>query len=449
MQNHRAARGRQGAHGTPYAVGFLQFGMRFRRALLVSLAALAGSDACAEMEPTRAAVRYSSLEAELATEYQAGDTRFAPSYVRLIGQAEIAITELLTAKAVVSPCAGPYSTQPEGVTQCSRNRLIEQLTLEGFGSNFDFSIGRQIVTVGNTEGFVLLDRFNGRDLCRFFRVDIQNKLPNEIARGRAFFGDVSVAATFAPFSGESEIPDPGSYCNDEFNDPGRFEDLDDPRNNSLADWAGGAELAVTRDRWSGTLNLISTREDLFVLETVPVFEKTRPRTVWLGGTVAATVGGIVLRGEVAYAPDRSFTLDPATVGGLLMRGIATDGAEQRWNLLTSVGLELRRDDWYWALQYFDDRVQGGSELSRDGVLHFASVRVRRTFANERFALDSFAVLDFDYQDLGIRAALTYDINDQTRVEVGGTVYGDFGNEPGLFGSYEGRESLFVKLRRAF
>jgi len=27
MQNHRAAYGRQGAHGTPYAVGFLQFGI--------------------------------------------------------------------------------------------------------------------------------------------------------------------------------------------------------------------------------------------------------------------------------------------------------------------------------------------------------------------------------------------------------------------------------------
>jgi len=27
MQNHRAAQGRQGAHGTPYAVGFLQFGI--------------------------------------------------------------------------------------------------------------------------------------------------------------------------------------------------------------------------------------------------------------------------------------------------------------------------------------------------------------------------------------------------------------------------------------
>jgi len=27
QQNHRAAHGRQGAHGTPYAVGFLQFGI--------------------------------------------------------------------------------------------------------------------------------------------------------------------------------------------------------------------------------------------------------------------------------------------------------------------------------------------------------------------------------------------------------------------------------------
>jgi hypothetical protein len=390
---------------------------------------------------------YGSVESEAASEFQSGDGQFGPSYLRLIGRAELALTESLTAKAVVSPCGGPYSAQPKGVTECSPKRLIEELTLGGVYEGFDFSVGRQIVTQGNTEGFILLDRYNGRDFCRFARLDVQNKLPNWIARGRAFSGPLTFAATFAPFSANSRLPAPGSYCDDAFHDPGRFDRFSDPENDRLEDWAGGGEFAVTRDSWSAALNLMSTREDIFVLKTVPLPEKTRPRTLWLGGTASATFGGIVLRGEVAFAPERAFTLDPAALGGLFLRGIQTNGVDERWNLLASVGVEGRNDDWYWALQYFHDRVENGPALTRDAEAHFASLRIRKSFLNDRVTLDSFAVMDISYSDLGIRASVSYEFDEETKVEVGGTAYADMGNDPGLLGNYAGRESLFVKLRR--
>ncbi|MDQ2694049.1 MAG: hypothetical protein M3Z21_01480 [Pseudomonadota bacterium] len=392
---------------------------------------------------------YGAVEAEAAAEYRAGDGRFGPGFVRLVGTAEVAFSETLTAKAVVSPCAGPYSTRPEGVTQCSRNRLVEELALRGFGQGFDFSVGRQIITQGNTEGFVLLDRFNGRDLCRFARLDTQNKLPNWIAQGRVFAGDASVAATFAPLSAESEIPDPGSYCDDGFNAAGRFAALDDPGNDRLDDWAGGLEAAVTRDRWGATLNALSTREDVFVLETLPAPRKTRPRTRWLGGSAAATLGRMVLRGEVAFAPQRAFTLAPAAAGALPGRDMATDGTDGRWNLLAALGLEARTGDWLWALQYFHDRVEGGAALVRRRDASLVSLRTRRTLANERIALDSFAVLDLDFRDAGLHAALSYEIADGTQIRLGGSVYADFGGDAGFLGRYEGRESLYIQLKRAF
>jgi hypothetical protein len=327
-------------------------------------------------------------------------------------------------------------------------RLLEELTVNGVLGDFDFSIGRQIVTQGNTEGFILLDRLNGRDYCRFARLDIQNKLPNWLGKGRVFLNkNTSLSFTFAPFSANSYLPQTGSDCEDRFHNAGQFDGLSDSQNNDIADWAGGAELSFSRGLWSATLNVITTREDIFVLETIPYFQKTRPRTLWLGGTAAATLGSIVVRGELAYAPNRDFTIAPQELGGLLAQGSATNGIDQRHNLLLSLGAEWRNDNWYWALQYFFDHVDAGIPLIRTNESHMSSLRVRRTFFNDQLAFDGFAIADMSDNDFAIRSTLSYEINEKTSVIVGGTAYSDMGGATGLLGSYAGRESVFIKVKR--
>lgn len=398
---------------------------------------------------TAAELTYSSLAAETAGEYQIADQHLGAGYLRLIAQAEIALTDTLKAKAIISPCLGPYGTEPKSGTQCAQARLVEELTLSGGDSEADFTVGRQVVTQGNTEGFVLLDRFNGRDMCRFARLDIQNKLPNWIAKGRTFWGDNALSITLAPLSAESEIPDPTGYCNDEFHNLGQFAQQADPGNTSIDAWAGGVEWALNKDSWSATLNAMSTREDVFVLETIPTLNKTRPRTFWLGGSASVTLGSVVLRSEIALAPNRDFTIDPSALPHLLSHGMATDGTDERWNLLSVVGAELQRGDWYWALQYYDDRVESGTPLVRDAASHFASLRLRRTFENEQIILNSFAIVDMDYRDFALRASVSYEFNANTTLELGGTWYADFGGAAGLFGSYDGRECVFANLRTSF
>lgn len=391
---------------------------------------------------------FSSLEVEAADEFQVGNNSFGPGFLRLIGRAELALTENLTAKAMVSPCGGPYRTRPEGVTQCAVYRLIEELTLNGDYNRFSFSVGRQVVTQGNTEGFILLDRYNGRDYCRFTRLDVQNKLPNWMARGKASLGDsTSLTLTYAPFSGQSYLPQAGSYCEDSFHGLGQFSYLHDPNNNSFSDGAGGAELAFSHDRWSATLNVMSTMEDLYTLKTIPLPQKDKSRTLWVGGTSTVSLGPVIVRGEIAFSPSRDFTMTPSAAMGRLMRGGVTNGVDQRWNLLAAFGIEGRNDEWYWALQYFDDRIGSGDALVRDEESHYLSLRFRRAFLNDRIALDSFTVFDIDYSDLAIRATVSYEFNEKTTVMIGGTGYVDFDHNTGWFGSYEGRESVFVKLRR--
>jgi hypothetical protein len=390
---------------------------------------------------------YRSLEIEAAEEYQPGWNHFGPGWLRFIGRAEAALNDNLTAKAVVSPCGGPYRTHPEGVTQCAVYRILEELTLGGAYEKFDFSLGRQIVTQGNTEGFILLDRYNGRDYCRFLRLDVNNKIPNWLGRGRAFLGPATLTVNVAPLSATSYLPAQNGYCADAYNLPGRFDSLDDPGNDRIADWAGGGELAYTRDSWGATLNVMSTREDLFVVETLPAPQKVRPRVLWLGGTASATLGAAVARTEIAYAPDRPFTLDPMVAGGMAQQGIPTNGTDQRWNLLAAAGLEGRPGEWFIAFQYFHDRVGSGPQLVRQQQANFLSLRVRRAFFNDRLTFDSFTVFDLGYSDLGFRNALAYEVNPETNVELGATVYADFDHNTGLFGSYEGRESVYLKLRR--
>ena len=133
--------------------------------------------------------------------------------------------------------------------------------------------------------------------------------------------------------------------------------------------------------------------------------------------------------------------------GQLARGRVTDGVEQRWNLLAAFGIEGRNDEWYWALQYFNDRIGSGNVLVRDEESHYLSLRFRRAFLNDRIAFDSFTVFDIDYSDLAIRATVSYEFNEKTTVMLGGTGYMDFDGHTGWFGSYEGRESVFLKFRR--
>lgn len=396
-----------------------------------------------------AELTYSSLTAETAWEYQIADHHLEPGFIRLIAQAEFALTEALTAKAIISPCLGTYSTQPEGGTQCSKHRLVEELTLSGGFNTLDFVVGRQIVTQGNTEGFVILDRFNGRDLCRFARLDIQNKLPNWLAKGRAFFDDNTFTLTLAPLSAESEIPDYASYCNNEFYNLGQFSTQPDPGNSNLQDWAGGIEWAINKDSWNATFNAISTREDVFVIETVPTINKIRPRTWWLGGSAAVTLGSVVLRSEIAFAPERDFTISPNMLPSILGDGIITNGVDSRWNLLGVIGAEVSSGDWYWALQYYDDRVENGVSLVRDSTSHLASLRVRRTFDNEQIIFNSFAVLDVDYRDVAIRASIMYEFTEDMTLELGGTWYATLDDNSGFFGSYDGREVVFVNLKTNF
>ena len=132
-----------------------------------------------------------------------------------------------------------------------------------------------------------------------------------------------------------------------------------------------------------------------------------------------------------------------------MQGTDSDGTDERWNLRTVLGIEARPGDWYWSVQYFHDQVQGGPALVWDRRSRMVSLRLNRTFNNERLAFTSFSVLDLDYDDLAVRAALSYQIDDKTTVEVGGTAYADGGDKAGLFGSYAGRESVFAKLGRQF
>ena len=103
---------------------------------------------------------------------------------------------------------------------------------------------------------------------------------------------------------------------------GGFDFVPDPRNDSLEAWAVGAEVSLQRDEYELSLDIMSMREADFVLKTFPSLAKTRPRTLWLGGSGSISVGDHgVLRTEVALSPRRSFTLDPAETALLARTGV--------------------------------------------------------------------------------------------------------------------------------
>ncbi len=66
----------------------------------------------------------------------------------------------------------------------------------------------------------MLDFCNGRNLRCFLRSSTDIRLPNWIAQSHAFADDIPLTRSYAPYSAESKLPAPGSYCADSFTDLG-------------------------------------------------------------------------------------------------------------------------------------------------------------------------------------------------------------------------------------
>ena len=200
-----------------------------------------------------------------------------------------------THATLVATAAGrrsrPRDGHPAGTETFFEGRSrIETLTLSHVGDDFDVVAGNQVLSVGRADAFQLLDRFNGRDMCDFVRLDLDFKKPNPIVQVRMFRDDLTVRLIAAPFSADNDIADDRGSCADVLTNAGGFDFVPDPRNDSLEAWAVGAEVSLQRDEYELSLDIMSMREADFVLKTFPSLAKTRPRTLWLGGSGSISVG---------------------------------------------------------------------------------------------------------------------------------------------------------------
>ena len=357
-----------------------------------------------------------------------------------------------THATLVATAAGrrsrPRDGHPAGTETFFEGRSrIETLTLSHVGDDFDVVAGNQVLSVGRADAFQLLDRFNGRDMCDFVRLDLDFKKPNPIVQVRMFRDDLTVRLIAAPFSADNDIADDRGSCADVLTNAGGFDFVPDPRNDSLEAWAVGAEVSLQRDEYELSLDIMSMREADFVLKTFPSLAKTRPRTLWLGGSGSISVGDHgVLRTEVALSPRRSFTLDPAETALLARTGVPTDGTDERWNLLVLLGYEFELADWTTDVQLFADVVDPGPKLLRNDVGSFASLRLHKTFMHARLSFALFSIYDLVDHDIVVRPELSYEASDRLTLTVGLVHYDDLDGEPGIFGTFEDRPQVFAGLR---
>ncbi|MGB0659834.1 MAG: hypothetical protein ACPGNV_06600 [Mangrovicoccus sp.] len=344
--------------------------------------------------------------------------------------------------------AGRLWEQPGGAGRWRENTSeVETATLTWIGDGVDMVAGQQIVSLGRTDGLVLLDRLNGRDYCDLARLNVfDDKRPNGIIEARGYAGNWGFRALAAPLSGRSDFADPRSSCYDSFNDPAALSAVQDPGlNDPASDWAAAAEISLETDAVGLALTALSTREDSFTLATYPEFAKDRPRVFWFGGSGSASVLGAVLKAELAYSPARVFTLTQEETMARLMAGQTSDGTQERWNALGMLGLAFEIRDWSFDAQYVLDQVESGAALSRDETLRYATLNLRRGFLNDTLNFSLFGLYDFTYEDTALRPEISYQFNDRLTLDAGAVLYEDAGNRTGFFGSYDGGDLVFVGL----
>ena len=320
---------------------------------------------------------------------------------------------------------------------------VDKLVPSYRGERCDVTAGSQIVALGRTDGFVLLDRINARDTCEFSRLQIENKDPGPVVETRSFFGGHTLR-TIVDLSGRNRYSEAGSTCEDLFNAPNQVAGLDDPgtRLTFGDDWSAALEYSFVTNSFDFSLTALSIREADFLLATVPQSKLLRPRTNWLGASFSAGLGPGVIRSELAYAPERDFTLASSATMELVGTGAPTDGPDSRWNALLSLGYEFDWSNWTIDQQFFLDEVESGPDLVREDQGLFYSLRLRKTWLNDKLSFQMFMVADFNEEDIAIRPEITYRANDRVLLNAGLVLYEDFGSDTGFFGEFEGRSVAF-------
>lgn len=352
------------------------------------------------------------------------------------------------------------------------------------GEIWDLSLGRQIISWGQADGFSLTDVLSAKDSSAFLALSSDDtKLASDSIRLRFFHDIFTFDAVAVPFFTPNKLPrfgfedgakddlyyidTPDSYDTKTVlgsipikytkteTKPKMFTDTEAAARFSF--FLPGIDFSVSgfygwdknpRFVKSGyaKLNAMHLPEKAFI-----TLNQKYSRIVMAGIDAAIPAEDITIRLECAWIGGRYFEpKNKNPTPGFPIANImplSFDPAVLKHQLLALAGLDWIKNSWTLSAQYFEDLIlDHKDDIERPMHKGFVSLNISKTFLRDTLKLSASGAVDINYGSTFSTYAVDYSLTDNMHVILGGDLYTKGYDGKGDFAQLNKISSIWVKGR---
>ena len=420
--------------------------------LLGALLFISGSLPAQEVHPKEKARLTAILE--MRTAYQLKGNKFQK--IELYGRPEldIPLSHNMRIKAIgriyaeVLDNLEPGKPSQAEVSRFSRRAFagkalemeLRELYYDWKIKNHYLTIGKQQIVWGKTDGLKLLDVVNPTNLREFLLDDFDNsRIPLWSVKADIALGKIKTQLVWIPDQTYHDLPDRNSafFPSAFFPQPGEglpveVKPLEKPAHN-IKNSDAGMRISGFIKGWDVTLNYFYHFDDFPVIHAVsgpsalaltPIYKRHH----LAGGTFSNSFGKVTMRGEIAYAFGKYFSLAGKLPG--------TQGNFRSDQFMSGLGMDYSGiSNTLISVQWFEDYILKNRPVpGRDRLESNLSLLVNRNFKNETITLEVIAVQNLNKGDGFIRPKLKYQLRSNIILSSGIDLF--YGSRQRLFGQFK-------------
>ncbi|EPF31824.1 hypothetical protein HMPREF9194_02179 [Treponema maltophilum ATCC 51939] len=363
---------------------------------------------------------------------------------------------------------------------------------------WDISVGRQIISWGQADGFKLTDVLSARDTSEFIAFSGEDaRLASDSIRLRFFHDLFTFEAVAVPFFTPNKLPRfgfengakdglyyidtpdfynmphgriPITYTKTESTKPKMFTDTEAAARFSF--FLPGIDFSVSGFYgWDKNPRFVKSgyvKKGLFNPASPPGppnpyvpkelhtnLNEEYSRIAMAGIDAAIPAGDVTIRLETAWIGGRYFEPKnqmPALNGAQLLDGtsgadvpLTFDPAVRKHQLLALAGIDWIKDSWTLSAQYFEDLIlDHKDDIERSMHRGFASLNISKTFLRDTLKFSASGVVDVNYGSTSSTCSAAYALTDNIRFSLGGDVYTKGYEGKGDFAALHKISALWLK-----
>lgn len=315
------------------------------------------------------------------------------------------------------------------------------------------TLGKQQIVWGETDGLKLLDVVNPQNFREFILDNFEDsRIPLWSVKTEFDIKDIGVQIVW--------IPDNSYHITQDFdapyftknlfrNPPGGipsvFNTADKP-DQFIKDADFGVKLSAFTKGWDITVNYFHYYDDLPVFYSDLIIDESGQASVGinpkferqdlLGTSFNKVFASTTFRGEMVYIFNQNFSSENPDA----LRGIETSN-----QFKSAIGLDYIKGESIVSFQLFSDLItQNISAYNRDEFETNVSLLFSQEMMNDNLKAEVLWVHNSNYGDGYAKPALSYWLNTNTQLFLGGTIF--YGARTRLFGQFKDRSRMSIGIK---